>query len=214
MEAELRKSLNETYVRIKKGRKAFTSTGDGLRLGIFKDNLFDQSPLHSHGFWRTAELLIGSLIDSGRSSGGKSSLVAPIFYLYRHGIELSLKTLVSIGIDASLYQGDELTKAKEALDGHNLARLYHFVKLLIVNHWSDGDCPELGPLESLINEFHRNDPTGQHFRYEKDKSGRRYEYECLPDQINLEELRSAMKDMQETLAYLWFEFCLVQARFV
>lgn len=50
-----------------------------------------------------------------------------------------------------------------------------------------------------MNEFHQADPSGQTFRYDSDKNGRRHRHEKLPDHISLAELR---KTMDGTFSFL------------
>ena len=117
------------------------------------------------GFRRAAEHLAEHVCSSGKD---QDFLVYPIIYLYRHHIELVLKSIFessSILLDHTPTE-DEL----KALGRHSLLELWTAIRPLL-NSVCDraGNPPfpetELEGIDSYIRQIHEHDPDGQRFRY-------------------------------------------------
>ena len=113
----------------------------------------------------------------------------PIAYLYRHCLELKLKEITWIGVALNVSSPKEV---EEAMDNHNLAKLWTSAKKPIVDCWPDGDKAPLKATEAVINEFHQADRTGQVFRYPTDKDGSLHRHSELPQHISITNLRKTM----------------------
>ena len=111
-------------------------------------------------------------------------------FLYRHCLEVKLKDLIWIGIDRRFFQK---AKVKGVLDQHNLAKLWTLVRRLLEDGWPGADPGPLRGIEAVVNQFHEADPSGQVFRYERDKDTlKQHRHEKLPEYINLATLRRTM----------------------
>ena len=106
----------------------------------------------------------------------------PIAYLYRHAIELKLKCLIKIGIDLGLLTKDN--RIIDSLKKHELYKLWNYAKEAIVKFWPDGTKSDLQIVESIIQQLHNIDPSGQNLRYIKNISGENT-LEKMPDSIEL-----------------------------
>ena len=111
-------------------------------------------------------------------SGGK--LLPPYLFLWRHHIELALKsvlkTLCEDPVAWTAATGCTLPAgmAGAAVRGHSLERLWNLASLPITAVWSRAThlwrLPEMTPAEAddLIRQLHRIDPNGQGARYDRD----------------------------------------------
>ncbi len=67
------------------------------------------------------------------------------------------------------------------------------MKKLLQDGWPGADPGPLQGVEAVVNQFHEADPSGQVFRYERDKHTlKQHRYEKLPEYISLINLRKAM----------------------
>ena len=95
--------------------------------------------------------------------------ISPVIYLYRHSIELSLKRIIAVALKLKLLQATQ--KLESDLAGHALHPLWNHAKSAIHSYWPNADRTAPSNVERVITELHRVDPSGQIFRYAKDKSG-------------------------------------------
>lgn len=136
--------------------------------------------------YKEAADIIISYIQEGKINKHPDMYFFPIAYLYRHGIELSLKELVQHGIQLRILEEDE--KLEEVMGDHKLYPLWNKVRIVLEEVWPDGDKNDLRNVERLIQEFHNIDPSGQSLRYSKDKTGKPTT-DKLPESVDLKELR-------------------------
>lgn len=178
--------MSEEMAWPKKGRKAFVSAGQGksFHLTTFPFPF----PLKPDAFRIAAEMIIEQCHDADRFRY-RDELFFPVAYLYRHGLELLIKDIISTGIHVNFFERDDV---EEALANHNLAKLWNHAKKLLIDRWPASDPAPLKATEAVINECHQADPNGQVFRYDEDKLGRRHRYETLPESISLDEMRKTM----------------------
>lgn len=136
--------------------------------------------------YKEAAAMIITSIEEGNLGGHPDIYFFPIAYLYRHGIELFLKILVTRGIQMSIL--DEGEKLKSILGSHALIPLWNRARVVLENVWPHGDKSDLHNVERIIQEFHNADRSGQNFRYSQSKDGKRTS-EGFPVSVNLSELK-------------------------
>lgn len=120
---------------------------------------------YSTGFRRAARQLAEQVCESAR---GQDVLVYPIVYLYRHHVELVLKSIIEVASD--LLNRVLSERELKTLGQHSLSELWTLAKPLL-----DPVCelvanPPFPPqdmegIDSYIQQVHEHDPDGQRFRY-------------------------------------------------
>lgn len=170
----------------KKGNKAFVSDGEGKSFHL--ERFHYPYPLKPEAFQIAAEMVIDQCKEHDRFTY-RYEIFFPVAYLYRHGIELYLKDIITTGIHMQFFKRSEVD---DALENHNLAKLWTRAKKLLQDRWSTADQSPLKAVEAVVNEYHQADPNGQVFRYDEDKNGKRHKYESLPNHISLDTLRKTM----------------------
>lgn len=91
-------------------------------------------------------------------------LIVPVCFLYRHYLEVRLKSII---ID-----GKRLLDEKgEYPRVHGLSSLWEEARALICKLFPDEDQSELVPVDDLIREFNEIDFSSFVFRYPEDKKG-------------------------------------------
>ena len=121
----------------------------------------DPKELYIVGYKEAGDSLVNSV---AARSGSADSLIFPIVFLYRHYIELRLKSLLHDGrrlLDIEHKQKSE----------HQLSKLWPKVRDILVELWPDCSNSDLAALDSLINQFEQVDPRSTTFRYPKDFNG-------------------------------------------
>jgi hypothetical protein len=167
----------------KKGNKAFAT--ESLERDFRIRWMSPSFPHHADTFREAAEMLLDAHIEG--EARYHDQLFLPIAYLYRHALELRLKSIIAIGFCMGFYNRE---KAAKAMNDHSLATLWNLAKKLIIDRWSDG--PDVRATESVMNEFHQADPTSQAFRYQVDTNRNLHTHETLPESISPTKLRSTM----------------------
>ncbi len=132
-------------------------------------NGIDNSMAYKDGYRRAALHLVECVCDAGR---GQDFLVYPIVYLYRHHIELTLKSIINVAcflVDYTLTKKD-----LDTLGRHGLAELWTLARPLLNPVCELGGSPaipadDLEGIDSYILQLHEYDPDGQHFRYSTTK---------------------------------------------
>ena len=170
----------------KKGDKLFSGDGEGKHFHL--GSILWHNPGYSRGFKEAADTLIEAY-DASPDRPYRDELLFPVGYLYRHCLELKLKELIQIGVALRVLSRKEV---EEALGNHNLAKLWTKGRKPIDDCWPNGDQTPLKAVESVINEFHQADRTGQAFRYETDKDGRFHRHPELPEYISIANLKKTM----------------------
>ena len=127
--------------------------------------------LYWTGFRRAAEHLAQHICDTGSE---QDFLVYPMVYLYRHHIELVLKSIVECAsglLDRPLTDDDH-----KILGRHGLLELWQAARPLlnpVCARANNSPFPEgeLEGIDSYIRQIHEHDPNGQNFRYATVKAG-------------------------------------------
>lgn len=169
----------------KKGDRAFRqsisfSSGDRAEIEAF---MMPSEGVYLVGFQRAADMIVAS---AQTSDLNPDDLVFPVAYLYRHHLELMLKELVRLGIRLGA-----LDRCADILGGHNLHKLWNKAKQLILQVWPDSPGDDVQAVEQVILEFHNLDPSGQAFRYARDKHGGPYLAD-VPERVGLANLKSVV----------------------
>ncbi|MGI4831598.1 MAG: hypothetical protein ACRYFU_25960 [Janthinobacterium lividum] len=162
--------------------------------------------------YRRAALHLAQYVCKERQ--GQDFLVYPIVYLYRHHIELTLKSIVRT---ACFLTDRTLTKKEHyPLDHHDLAMLWNLAKPLLNPVCELGGSPalpaeDLEGIDSYITQLHNHDPDGQRFRYAlaKSKYVKGKQISSLPDglkHINIKEFAIALEKLADYLdgIDMWF----------
>ena len=119
--------------------------------------------------YRTAADLLVDAVDENLPDTSTDAMFLPVMYLYRHSIELELKSCVSSIFFDERRQG-KITKDK-ILRRHELLPLWRIVEEYCYKRWPNEDGQVVDNVDSLINELHQMDPNGQSFRYHTNKKG-------------------------------------------
>jgi hypothetical protein len=174
-------------------------------------NGIDDLAAYQNGYRRAALHLAEYVCDAGR---GQDFLVYPIVYLYRHHIELTLKSIISVAcfvVDYTLTEKD-----LDTLGRHDLAKLWNLARPLLNPTCELGGSPALPPddlegIDSYILQLHKLDPDGQRFHYATTKSkGRKAKRlpSLHPDlkHINIRNFAIALEKLADYLDALdmWF----------
>ncbi|MHC4595640.1 MAG: hypothetical protein ACYS8Y_10980 [Planctomycetota bacterium] len=123
-------------------------------------------------------------------------LFIPVAYLYRHCLELKLKDLLSLMVHCRFVDNDG--NVRDALEKHNLAKLWNLVKPGLRKRWPDGDRKVLANTEAVILDFHKVDKSGQNLRYCQDKNGNSTSAH-YPRSIDLAQLQKAFEGIYNLL---------------
>lgn len=152
------------------------------------------------GFQRAADMIVDA---AKTDEGNPDDLFFPVAYLYRHHLELMLKELVRLGLRLGSIEGCE-----NILGQHNLEQLWNRAKQLIKEVWSDSPHDDLRAVEQVILEFHKLDPTGQAFRYARDRHGAA-QLQGAPLRVDLDNLRAAVDAVSRFLDSAWagIDYC-------
>lgn len=113
----------------------------------------------------------------------------PIAYLYRHGLELKLKSLIRIGMKLNYMERDN--KVLKELEDHKLHNLWNYVRIIVEKSWPGGQKKDIDAAGRIIQEFHKIDKSGQNLRYSMDKYGNKT-LENLPKYVHLTHLQEVM----------------------
>jgi len=114
----------------------------------------------------------------------------PIAYLYRHCLELKMKTIIRQGIRLQLIEKNK--KISDVLRTHNLSQLWNALKKVVQAYWPEGPQEELQAAEQIVEKFHAVDKSGQNLRYGRDKSGESTLHK-LPESVELTHLQEVLE---------------------
>jgi hypothetical protein len=166
---------------------------------------------YQDGYRRAALHLMEYVCDSGQ---GQDVLVYPIVYLYRHHVELTLKSIINV--DCFLVDYVLTEKEQDTLGRHDLAKLWGLARPLLNPVCKVGGSPALPPedlegIDSYILQLHKHDPDGQRFRYAMTKmNGRTAErFPSLRPElrhINIRDFGTALEKLADYFEWLdmWF----------
>ena len=193
--------MQETdFNRPEKGAQAFgqrVSSADQAGLQAF---VMPSAGTYVVGFQRAADIIVDGTQGDDLNP---DDLFFPIAHLYRHHLELLLKELVRLGVRLR-----SLKDCDKILGEHNLHRLWNKAKQLIKEVSADSLNTDLTAVEQVVFEFHKLDPTGQAFRYHRDKKGTPHLKDALKI-VDLGNLKATVDTVSSWLdaAYAAVEHC-------
>lgn len=120
------------------------------------------------------------------------AVVLPILFLWRHFLELTLKTLL---MDLMSYNRGGAGPIRAT---HRLDYIWRDVRKELVLFAGGKREPELEAIDAVIGEFMKHDPKGIDFRYATDISGNPTQ-KTLPRLINLKKLDHVMRGVANFL---------------
>jgi hypothetical protein len=156
----------------------------GAILGGSPQDLFFYAQAYKEAADRVVEA-----IEASRQSG--DLLVYPVFFLYRHSIELSLKALIATG---RTLQREVSGYPKH----HHIDQLWAECQKILEQAFPEADEADTDTVEHCIREAASLDPSGEHARYPKTKSGQ----DSLPvaTQLDMRNVRDVMRRMEGFLS--------------
>ncbi len=113
------------------------------------------------GYKEAADILVEY---AKKTSINRDTLVFPIVFLYRHYLELQLKSIIKDGYKL-LYEKKDYAKC------HKLDELWNDCKIIFKKIWPEGNKEPLEAMDDYINQFCQVDPTSIEFRYPVRKNG-------------------------------------------
>ncbi|MBE9048748.1 hypothetical protein IQ255_30965 [Pleurocapsales cyanobacterium LEGE 10410] len=120
----------------------------------------DREVIYSEGYKEAANL-IASHLQADRMK--IDLLIYPLVFLYRHHVELSLKSIIISG-------NKLLDRQNQNLHHHKIDVLWIEVKDIITEIWSD-HSDDIDAVENIISQLASIDPGSFSFRYHEDKIG-------------------------------------------
>src|SRR5690606_22638246 len=90
-------------------------------------------------------------------------LVFPFALCWRHHAELALKKLIA---DLQRWFGESVNVPTT----HSIQRLWQHARALL-ERWGHASNDDLNNVERVLDQLHQVDPTAEHFRYPRQKSG-------------------------------------------
>jgi hypothetical protein len=170
-----------------------------------EDRLFEGSS----GNWRNVAMLLGTssasvpytlgfreaadaLIEQGLATHTQDLVLFPIFFTYRHAIELALKDI--------LYLGQRIEDEPPKVWGtHRLDVLWPLARKVMEDMWPEGDRSELDVLERIIGDLSDVDPKAEFFRFDRDRDGFVWD---VPEVLTRVDLRHVQQVMEKVFVYL------------
>jgi hypothetical protein len=139
----------------------------------FRNNSISDINAYALGYHRSATVLVDNL----KSKNGFADYDAyPIFYLYRHSLELYLKSIIFRGACLTKLINDKEVDKSRLFKEHQLSKLLPiFEELLDSLKWTDSfSCDGIKSFDEfkeIINELDSSDPKSYNFRYPVDTQG-------------------------------------------
>lgn len=156
-------ALNQEYRWPKKGDRLLRPSDDWDKSVEFATDASSRHVFIWSGFMIAGAALIEQC---KRDSHDRHFLVYPIFFNYRHGLELAMKWI----IDHYGRYAKVSLKAKER--NHDLLKLWKRCKKVIIAVGSEGENYEpMHSVEQIVKDFHDLDKNNMAFRYSSTKSG-------------------------------------------
>lgn len=165
---------------------------NNARLNVERDG---DAIAYTEGYRRGARLLVEHVMEHHRD---QNFLVYPIIFLYRHHIELALKSLI---LHAPYLIDRPLTESeKQHLGRHRLDLLWQDLKPMLsaigkASGWGELDAANIEGIDDYIRQLSEVDPDSFSFRYTHSKKGT----PSLPAELGLINLRH-FAEMLERLA--------------
>ncbi len=153
---------------------------------------------YTEGYRRGGRLLVEYVNEKGRD---QDYLVYPVFFLYRHHIELALKNLI---VRSPFLMDRTLTDSESKhLGTHRIDLLWQDLKPMLATicdaaGWGELDRADVFGIDSYIRQLAELDPDSFRFRYTKSKGGD----PSLPEHLKGFNLRNFAEMMERLANYL------------
>jgi hypothetical protein len=146
---------------------------------------------YASGYFMAARGLADQL---RHNRSGINLLIYPVAYLYRHGIELGIKSLGEF-LPSLWNESSDVRLTHELLDNWEIIKPY-----LMRNSDFDEDGTLISTVETILNDLVEIDPKGEAFRFARGRHGERHLQKT--SLINLDVLTQAMEYVRDAL-YHW-----------
>ncbi|MCS4503396.1 hypothetical protein NYO91_04795 [Arhodomonas aquaeolei] len=165
------------------GDRPFVTTDDEEKGVGFSPELRSRQVFIWDGYMCAASTLID---ECRRDPGKRYFLVYPIFFNYRHALELGMKWIVA-------QYGSYVASGEVAAErGHDLWKLWKPCKKVIIDIGTNTSAVQY--VEQVIKDFHELDNSGMRLRYATGRDGGLYE---LPSyRIDLDNLQEVMMGIE------------------
>ena len=119
----------------------------------------------------------------------------PVAYLYKHALELKLKSLLKSMFECRLFLETELSENKynKLMTRHKIIDMWNTVKPKLICEFSKSPRKPINNAEALIIDFHKLDNSGQNFRYPSTLNGNDVR-DKFPDVVGLDLLKEAVDE--------------------
>ena len=121
----------------------------------------DPTEMYIIGYKEAADSLVDSIANR---KGSADSLIFPIVFLYRHYVEIRIKSLLHDG--SRLLDREHKQKSE-----HQLSKLWPKVRSILDELWPNDEVGDFKAMDSFIAQFEEVDPRSTTFRYPKDFEG-------------------------------------------
>jgi len=153
---------------------------------------------HAYGFYaddssisqqylRCADMAIWAQ-ENDPSQPHPDGLFMPIAYLYRHSIELALKSIIR-----TMHNAGRISELPN-LDIHKIIPLWNVVRPVLIDTWPNEARSPVNNTQALLEDLQKIDKSGQNLRYTHEKSGNKTS-DKFPKVVRLELLQQAMHEV-------------------
>jgi hypothetical protein len=191
------------------GDRPFQGKGDPNLLAIIRWEGFDGEWLfteenYAKAFKVAADFIIdglaapsipwlGPVATGGDYPSNADHYLFPVAYLYRHCIELQLKSLIRAAVSAGVVSEPGL------YGSHDLDKLWTKAREVLQARWTGAPREPLDAAERVILDFHELDKCAQAFRYPHAKDGKKL-LSSAPPAVNLEHLKEVVDGVYHFLS--------------
>lgn len=148
----------------------------------------DDSSVSRH-YLRCADMAIWAQ-ENDPSQPHPDGLFMPIAYLYRHSIELALKSIIRTMLNA----GRLSDLPESTLNQHKVIPLWSVVRPVLIETWPNEDRSPVKNTQALLEDLQKIDKSGQNLRYAQQKNGNKTS-DKFPKIVRLELLKQAMHEV-------------------
>ncbi|MCH8539505.1 MAG: hypothetical protein LAT58_01905 [Opitutales bacterium] len=157
-------------------------------------------------FEGAADRIIEEIL-TNRKGNAEDGLFIPVAFLYRHAFELRLKEIIRLLLKLDFLERKDLGSVRLDCE-HSLEKLLKVVEPPIKAYTKGEIESELNATRRLITDLHNIDPSGQSFRYLKNKSGK-LNHEKFPENIRFDVFRGLIHGALKVLEGLRIEFSAI-----
>ncbi len=197
----------------KPGDVLFKKSTDSDRLWL--DAAFSRPKTYIDGYAWAAEILFDHVLKTSEQIKTTKEeipplpishwLVNPIYFLYRHSIELSLKQLLRFQEQQGQLGLSEENKYKLLNSTHDLMGLWTPLRPWLSRTVGDKLRNEIAGFDQLVNEILQQDPNGDAGRYETRKAGKHQLTESFSSlrPLDAENIRETFHKMNNFVTWVW-----------